>query len=171
MVEVVLTLVLLSGAGYMMRSFLSLYQMRTGFNATNLLAMDLYLPLTKYPEPGPRDVIFQQFADRLAPFPAMQASALTNHAPLNGAPSSRVGIDGVTPPDGQQGQSRKRRGSRPTGYFDALGIQLRRGRTFKRDDGLPGKGAADRQRKVRRSPLRGRGSDRPTDQADGYTES
>ena len=140
-VEVGLTIVLLSGAGYMMRSFMSLYQMNAGFNTSNLLAMDLYLPLTKYPDPGPRDVIFQQFADRLAAIPGIQASALTNNAPLNGAPSSRVGIDGQTPPDGQSAQVVGVVAA-GDGYFDALGIQLRRGRTFKRDEGRPGKGAA-----------------------------
>jgi predicted permease len=139
--EVVLTLVLLSGAAYMMRSFMSFYQMATGFNTSNLLAMDLYLPLTKYPEPGPRDVVYQQFADRLAAIPSIQASALTNNAPLNGAPGSRLGIDGKAPPDGEQAPS-VTVVAVGDGYFDTMDMALRRGRAFKRDDGLPGKGAA-----------------------------
>jgi putative ABC transport system permease protein len=140
-VEVVLTIVLLSGAGFMMRSFMSIYQMDTGINSSNLLAMDLYLPLTKYPQTGPRDVIYQQLADRLAAIPTIQASALTNNAPFNGAPSSRFGIDGQTPPDGQTAKTVSVIGI-GDGYFDALGVPLRRGRAFQRDDGLPGKGAA-----------------------------
>jgi predicted permease len=135
--EVVLTLVLLSGAGYMMRSFMSLYQMDTNLNSSNLLAMDLYLPLTKYPQPGPRDVVYQQFSDRLDAIPGIQA-ALTNNAPFNGAQPSRVGVDGVTPPEGEQP---KMVSVVPCGdrYFEVLGLPLRRGRAFKRDDGLPGK--------------------------------
>jgi putative ABC transport system permease protein len=138
--EIALTIVLLSGAGFMMRSFLSLYQMDTGFTTSNLLAMDLYLPLTKYPQPAPRDVIFQQFADRLATIPTIQASALTNNAPFSGAPSSRFGIDGQTPTD--EAAKRVSIVAVGDGYFDALGMPMRRGRSFRRDDGLPGKGAA-----------------------------
>ena len=52
--EVVLTLVLLAGAGFMMRSFLALYRMDLGFDTSHLLTMRLTLPLTKYPQREPR---------------------------------------------------------------------------------------------------------------------
>ena len=138
--EVVLTLVLLSGAAYMMRSFMSLYRMDTNFNPANLVAMDLYLPLTKYPEPGPRDVIYQEFTDRLDALPGMQ-TALALGVPFEGSQGSRIGIDGVTPQENEQPKmvSVVSVGDR---YFETLGMSVRRGRTFKRDDGLPGKGVA-----------------------------
>ena len=52
--EIALTIVLLAGAGFMMRSFLTLYRMDLGVDTSQLLTMRLYLPLTKYPELGPR---------------------------------------------------------------------------------------------------------------------
>ena len=141
MVEVVLTIVLLSGAGFMMRSFMSLYQMDTGFNYVQSPRHGPLPAAHEVSAAGPRDVIYQQFADRLAAIPAIQASALTNNAPFNGAPSSRFGIDGETPGDDQ---SARRVSVVAVGdsYFDALGVRLRRGRAFQRDDGLPGKGVA-----------------------------
>ena len=168
-VEVVLTIVLLSGAGYMMRSFMSLYQMKTGLNTSNLLAMDLYLPLTKYPQPGPRGAIFQQFADRLAAIPTIQASALTNNAPLNGAPSTSVGIDGQTPPEGRAGTVRERRSGRRRlfrrpGHPGATRpcLQARRRTAWQ--------GSGRRQRKIRGATLPWHRSDRPPDQTDEHAE-
>ena len=63
--EVALTLVLLAGAGFMMRSFLTMYQMDPGLETSRLLTMQIYLPLTKYPEVGPRTELFRQFEERL----------------------------------------------------------------------------------------------------------
>ena len=45
--QIALTLVLLAGAGFMMRSFLTLYRMDLGMDTSRLLTMRLYLPLTK----------------------------------------------------------------------------------------------------------------------------
>src|SRR5690606_8211013 len=51
--EVALTLVLLSGAGFMMRSFMSLYTLDLGFEPDGIVTTQIYLPLTKYPDaPG-----------------------------------------------------------------------------------------------------------------------
>ncbi|HKT81330.1 MAG TPA: ABC transporter permease [Vicinamibacterales bacterium] len=139
-VEVVLTVVLLSGAGFMMRSFMSLYAMETNFNSANLLSMDLYLPLTKYPQYEPRGQIYQNFADRLDAIPGIQA-ALANNAPMNGATvGGPIGIDGVLPPQGEQKTALQVPVS--DRYFEVLGMPVRRGRTFTRGDGLPGRGVA-----------------------------
>jgi predicted permease len=63
--EIVMTLVLLSGAGFMMGSFLKLASMDTGFETSRLLTMQLYLPLTQYPEPEPRRELYEELEDRL----------------------------------------------------------------------------------------------------------
>ena len=49
--EVTLTLVLLGGAAFMMRSFLTLYRMDVGTDTSRVLTMRVTLPLTKYPQP------------------------------------------------------------------------------------------------------------------------
>src|SRR4029077_13368150 len=75
--EVVLTLVLLAGAGFMMRSFLTLYRMDMGFDSSHLLTMRLTLPLTKYPQREPRTAVYQRLEERLHGVRAIQSSGLT----------------------------------------------------------------------------------------------
>ena len=83
-VELALTLVLLAGAGFMMRSFLTLYRMDPGVDTSRLLTMEIYLPLTKYPEVGPRTQLFRQFEERLRGISAIEASAMATAAPFGG---------------------------------------------------------------------------------------
>ena len=139
--ELALTLVLLAGAGFMMRSFLTLYQMDLGLDTSRLLTMQIYLPLTKYPEVEPRTELFRQFEERLRGLPAIEASAMATATPLGGGARRPLGIDGrPTPVDVEP----------PTvttlsvgdGYFDTVGVQLLRGRTFTPRDGLPGQESA-----------------------------
>src|SRR5579871_2359154 len=56
--EVTLTLVLLAGATFMMRSFLVLYRMDVGTDTSRILTMTLVLPLTKYPQADPRTALY-----------------------------------------------------------------------------------------------------------------
>lgn len=82
--ELALTLILLSGAGFMMRSFMSLYSMEVGVDTSQLVTMRLYLPLTQYPEPGPRAELYQSFEDRLATIPMLRGHAIASALPLVG---------------------------------------------------------------------------------------
>jgi predicted permease len=136
-VELALTLVLLAGAGYMMRSFLTLYRMDVGVETSHVLMMRLYLPLTKYPQPEPRTALYQQIEERLRGIPAIQASTLATNVPLGGGFRRGVNVEGREPaasdrpPDVTMlvvGDS----------YFDTLGIKLVNGRPFSGADGLPG---------------------------------
>jgi predicted permease len=136
-VEVVLTLVLLAGAGFMMRSFLVLYRADLGFDPGPVLTTRLFLPLTKYPTAEPRAAIAQQIEDRLSGGSAWQAVGLTTNTPALGGFMRQLSVEGR--PDVEVDK-------RPEvtmvavsdGYFDALAIPVVRGRPFKRDDGLPG---------------------------------
>jgi putative ABC transport system permease protein len=89
--EIVLTLVLLSGAGFMMGSFLTLASMDTGMETSRLLTMQMYLPLTQYPDPEPRRELYEELEDRLSSVTAIQASALTTAPPLSGGISEGGG--------------------------------------------------------------------------------
>ena len=136
-VEIALTLVLLAGAGFMMRSFLTLYRMDLGIDSSHLLTMRLSLPLGKYPKPEPRTVLYQHLEERLRGVSAIQASAITSNLPMTGGFLRQLTVEGR--PD--------RAGERPpevtvvsvsAGYFDTLGVRLVRGRTFDQSDGTPG---------------------------------
>ncbi len=138
--EIVLTLVLLSGAGFMMGSFLKLASMDTGFETARLLTMQMYLPLTQYPEPGPRRELYEELEDRLRGVTAIQASALTTSLPLSGGGSRPVEVDGSSGDIGDSGQGLP---SVTTlwvsdGYLETVGVEIVSGRWLGPDDGLPG---------------------------------
>lgn len=139
--ELVLTIVLLAGAGFMMRSFLTLYRMDLGVDTTHLLTMQLYLPLTKYPQPGPRTELYQRFEERLSGIGAIQASALTTNTPLGGGFGRGLIVDGRPAPPGEQSPNVTML-TISDGYFDTLGVRLLRGRVFGSGDGVPGYEAA-----------------------------
>lgn len=136
-VEIVLTLVLLAGAGFMTRSFLALYRTDLGFDSAPLLTMRVFLPLTKYPTAEPRATIAQQIEDRLGNVTALQGVGLTTNTPGFGGFVRQLSLDGAQDVDAT---------SRPEvtmvavsdGYFRTLGVRVIQGREFQRDDGLPG---------------------------------
>ena len=139
--EMALTLVLLSGAGFMMRSFMAMYQMDLGVRTEGLVTMDVYLPLTKYPEPEPRAVLFQDFLDRLEGIPEVRSYTIASAMPMEGGGPMGLEVDGkvlepgVTAPTVLTVSVSER-------YFETLEVELLRGRMFGRDDGLPGSEAA-----------------------------
>ena len=134
--EIVMTLVLLSGAGFMMGSFFKLASMDLGIDTSQLLTMELYLPLTQYPEPDPRAELYEELEERLGNVTAIQATTLTTALPLSGGASGPVQIDGMGDPGEALPQTTVLWVS--DGYIDALGVQMVGGRFFGTDDGLPG---------------------------------
>jgi predicted permease len=136
-VELVLTLVLLAGAGFMMRSFLKAYGMGFGFDTSKLLTMRMFLPLAKYPGRDTRIALFQRIEERLHGIPAIQAAAVTTNPPLLGGFVRQLSIDGRAPAAGEH-LPEVTMVSIGAAYFDAIGVQLLRGRAFDSADGTPG---------------------------------
>jgi putative ABC transport system permease protein len=136
-VEVALTLVLLAGAGFMMRSFLVLYQTDLGFDSSQLLTMRLFLPLTKYPDPEPRAAIVQQIEERLRGVTALESTAVTTNPPGFGGFVRRLSVDGRPDVDVERRPEVTMVGV-SAGYFDTLGLRMARGRAFNAIDGNPG---------------------------------
>ena len=135
--EVMLTLVLLAGAAFMMRSFLILYRMEVGADTARVLTMRLTLPLAKYPQPEPRVALFQQIEQRLRSIGSVQASGLTTNPPGLGGFLRQIEIEGrASDPDGRRPEVTMVPIS--AGYFDALGVRVLRGRNLVDNDGTPG---------------------------------
>ncbi|MBS1812976.1 MAG: ABC transporter permease, partial [Acidobacteria bacterium] len=132
--EVALSLVLLTGAGFMMRSFLHLLQVNPGFNYENVLTMGVQLSLAKYPEAPQRVAFYQELDRRLHALPGIEAAGFVNNLPLGGSnSSSRFLIEGIPePPPGQRFSGRSRRCT--PDYFKAMGITLLKGRSFTAED-------------------------------------
>jgi putative ABC transport system permease protein len=133
--EVSLALVLLVGAGLMIRSFARLQAVTTGFQAANVLTMRAQLPGKKYPEPHNIVDFFKQAQERIATIPGVQAVGAISYLPLTGGLASRDGfkIPGQPPPAPGQEPGVEVRVVTPT-YFQAMGIPLLKGRLLNERD-------------------------------------
>jgi predicted permease len=132
--EVALSLVLLVGAGLMMKSFIRLIGADPGFNAENVLTMELALPYAKYREADQREAFYRQLLERVEALPGVESAGAVNHLPLGGSnTSTSFLVEGVPePPPGQDFDGRWRVCS--PHYFRALGMTLREGRAFTDQD-------------------------------------
>jgi predicted permease len=136
-IELALTLVLLAGAGLMMRSFLNLYRLDAGFETAHLLTMNLTLPNQKYPTPEQRRVFYERLDQRLAGLAGVDAATIATEAPLGGGFRRLLAMDGREIQKGDQapGVTQVTIGPR---YFQTLGINVVRGRAFDQLDGTAG---------------------------------
>jgi putative ABC transport system permease protein len=140
-VQFTLALVLLSGAGLMMRSFLVAQNEFSGMNAESVLMTRVTLPESRYPKPEDRQRFFERLQPRLASMPGVRMAALVSNAPGEGAAGWRFEVEGKPIAEARQ---------RPAaagvvagrGYLPLLGVTLLRGRDFDDTDGLPGKETA-----------------------------
>jgi putative ABC transport system permease protein len=130
--EVALTLVLLVGAGLLVKSFWRLSQVNPGFNPENVLAMQV--AVSARPDEGPKvNNFLSELQSRVNAMPGVQATAISNGLPFEGANFPPLVIDGQPAP--AQGQE-------PNGiqylvggnYFKTMGIELVRGRFFSSQD-------------------------------------
>jgi putative ABC transport system permease protein len=141
--EVALALVLLIGAGLLLKSFSRLARVNPGFRTDGVLTFQVSLAEGK---PSPRKVNFiEQIVERLKALPGVQAAAATDSLPLT--PLERitpVDVEGRPPFDFRTAKPGEVTPiSRPTvtlDYFNAMGIALRNGRAFTSQDARPSAG-------------------------------
>src|SRR3954451_5164824 len=136
--EVALSLMLLVGAGLMIKSFLRLQEVRPGFNAHNVLIANVALPGAKYKDQQFVE-FFRQLKERLESAPGLQAVGGSINLPLN---ASGYAIGRAFIPEGRPltvDESKDAMFSTITGdYFRALQIPLISGRTFEPRDNADG---------------------------------
>jgi putative ABC transport system permease protein len=133
--EVALSIVLLVGAGLMLRSLDRVQSQDPGFRPDGLLAATIYLADTRYPEDHRQAEFFATLLERARGLPGVTAAGAVTTLPM-----SVMGIDhdipirveGVEPVPGDETQADFRIAS--PGYFEAMGIALLRGRAFAEQD-------------------------------------
>jgi putative ABC transport system permease protein len=130
--EVALSLVLLVGAGLLIRSFLRLLDVNMGFEAQQVLAFDLTLPEARYPELRQQTLFFDQVLQRIAALPGVEGAGLVNNLPLGGGVDGDFQIEGRTWPAGSTPHTEKRISS--PDYFRVMRIPLIQGRYFTAQD-------------------------------------
>ena len=132
--EVALSLVLLVGAGLLVRSFLALLKTNPGFNPDNVLTMNLVLPGAKYKEEPQRDSFYRDLVQRVKALPGVESVAVVNYLPLGGSNSSDAYlVEGAAePPPGQENEGRYRVCT--TDYFQTMQIPIIKGRGFTEQD-------------------------------------
>ncbi|HKQ04030.1 MAG TPA: ABC transporter permease [Blastocatellia bacterium] len=128
--EIALSLVLLIGAGLMMRSFLRLQHVDAGFNPTGVMTMRINLPQSKYNPGARRSDYFRQLMERLRAQPGVESAAAISTLPLSGNTWGRsLTVEGFPILSVGQAPFIQHNVVMP-GYFRALGIPILEGRDF-----------------------------------------
>ena len=132
-VEVMLALMLLGGAGLLGRSFMQLSQVDPGFTPENATVLRLSLPNGKYPEPEQQAAFATALLERVRVLPGVQAAGLGQSVPLVSDWSFGFTIDG-RPPIAPSDVPNTNYYAVTPDYFRAMGIRLIRGRVFNQYD-------------------------------------
>jgi predicted permease len=128
--ETALALVLLVGAGLLIKSFARLQEVNPGFSADNVLTAQLALPATRYPDPAARRAFWTRLLEGVRPLSGVTAVGLTSNVPFNGmVGSGSYSIVGYNPPQGEA-QPHGRQEVVGGDYFRAMQIPLIAGRFF-----------------------------------------
>lgn len=134
--EVALSLVLLIGAGLMVRSFVELIHADLGIKPEHVLAMEISLPQGSYEDEAKRLDFYQQLIHRVETVPGVMKTGAIDIVPFSSSDNSN-NFQIV-------GQAPFRKGEEPfvgvrvasPGYFDAIGTGLRQGRMFSAQDDM-----------------------------------
>lgn len=135
--ELALTVVLLCGAGLMLRSFVALYAVEPGFEVEGLTRMRMQLPPSRYPTAESRARFFERLQPRLAAIAGVQGFASATSVPPLSDEEWRFVVDGRPVAD-EERQPFVVTTAVTAEYFDVLGVRMVRGRSFNANDGLPG---------------------------------
>ncbi|MFP5264638.1 MAG: ABC transporter permease [Blastocatellia bacterium] len=132
--EVALSLVLLIGAGLMIKSFVRLQQFNLGFNPRNLLTMRVGLPWPKYGEVDKAAGFYRRLLERVESLPGVQSAGVINDIFLGKIPESeKFRVEGR--PQSTPGDSVEASVDRISpAYFRTLGVPLLKGREFTAHD-------------------------------------
>jgi len=132
--EFALALMLLIGAGLMIRTFAALQEVDAGFNPHHVISIAVSVAGSKEADPARREIFYRQLIERVRALPGVQAAGGINHLPLAG--------DSWGWPFAIEGRPKPRPGESPgcvyrivtPGYFEAMQLPLIRGRNISDTD-------------------------------------
>jgi putative ABC transport system permease protein len=129
-VEVALSVILLTGASLTVRGFVELHNVDVGFQPDRVLMLSLPLPAKRYPTYARRIAFAQDILQRVQSLPGVQSAAIGNGGLPFGGPQSAFAIEGRPP----AGTERVTVGLVSADYSRTLGVPLRAGRNFTAQD-------------------------------------
>jgi putative ABC transport system permease protein len=135
--EMALAVVLLAGAGLMIRSFLNTYNHSLGVNPVNVLTAQINLRDAKYKTPEAKTAFFQQLQTRLHALPGVEFAAFTTNLPGSGSNGFLYELEGAPATDNRKRPLVQGLVVSPE-YFPALEIRPTIGRGFTAPDGVTG---------------------------------
>ncbi len=131
--ELAISLVLLIGAGLLIRSFIRLQGVPPGFSADHVLSMQIMANDSRYRDEKVTSAFYRDIEARLAHLPGVVAEGAVSALPLTGTVGwGGIHVEGYTPPPGQELQVDIRTAS--TDYFRTMQISLAAGRFFSDGD-------------------------------------
>jgi putative ABC transport system permease protein len=131
--EIALSVVLLVGAGLLVRSFVNVQRADPGFDPSGVLTMRLTLPAERYASGEAVTAFFEELTARVQSVPGVTSAAMTSQYPPAGFSSSQIEIDGLEVSSATIPTANTTIASRD--LFRTLGIPVMRGRTFTTEDG------------------------------------
>lgn len=132
--QTALAMMLLTGAGLMLRSFVRLQQVNAGFNARDVLTCVLSLPESRYTNDTQRAAFYQQLIQRVQSLPGVQSAGATSQLPLSGDLGNNK-FEVVGRPPLTLGEFHQADTVQVTpDYFRAMQIPLRAGRMLREED-------------------------------------
>lgn len=133
--EVALSLVLLIGAGLLVKSFVHMLTADSGFDVEQVLTANLTLSSVKYAEPQQQALFFQQFLESVKTVPGVEAAAIVNNAPLaGGGTNGGIIIEGR--PDVPHERPIAEKSIISPEFFSVMRTPLMRGRVFTEQDNM-----------------------------------
>ena len=134
--EVALAIMLLVGAGLLIRSFINLMEVNPGYKSKNLLTMRISLPPLRYEQGSRRGAFYREVLQRVSSLPGVESAGAINHLPL-----TRFSFGGWLRVPGRPQVNTNDQPPTPIGvvspdYFRVMGIPLRAGRAFTEGDNV-----------------------------------
>jgi predicted permease len=135
MVEVALAVMLVIGAGLLLRTVFNLTRVDAGFERSRLVTFSLTLPPANYPQPRARAQMYQRLLEKLRALPGVQgASAMSGLPPNRPLNANDTDIDNYTAPPEGPFKNVDYYQNVMTGYFETMGIPIVQGRAFQATD-------------------------------------
>ena len=139
--ECALAVVLLISAGLLIHSFVRMLAVDPGFRPEGLLVARIALPPNQQKQSGELIIahqieLFNQFADRIAALPGAPTAGAVSNLLISGTPDETIEIEGRPPIAKSEDTSQLANSAVGPGFFETMGVPLKRGRFFTRDDVL-----------------------------------